>query len=139
FKEMRPHRRNMQIVFQDPYGSLSPRMSVADLILEGLLIHRSDASAEEREALVIRALTDVGLDLETRFRYPHELSGGQSELIALARDIEPEPTFIVFNEPTSALDMEIQAQMVDLLSDLQRRRCLTYLFITHDLRVVAAM
>jgi len=139
FKQMRPYRRNMQIVFQDPYGSLSPRMSVADIIGEGLGVHQPHLSAEEREERVIRALQDVGLDPETRHRYPHEFSGGQRQRIAVARAIVLEPTFIVLDEPTSALDMLIQTQIVDLLRDLQRRRELTYLFISHDLRVVAAL
>jgi microcin C transport system ATP-binding protein len=139
FKEMRPFRVDMQIVFQDPYGSLSPRMSVADIIEEGLWVHQPQLSAEEREQRVIVALNDVGLDPETRFRYPHEFSGGQRQRIAVARAIVLEPTFVVLDEPTSALDMLIQSQIVDLLRDLQRRRNLTYLFISHDLRVVAAL
>jgi microcin C transport system ATP-binding protein len=139
FKEMRPFRRDMQIVFQDPYGSLSPRMSVFDIVEEGLPVHMPQLSQAEREARVVRALTDVGLDPETRFRYPHEFSGGQRQRIALARAVVLEPTFVVLDEPTSALDMLIQAQMVDLLRDLQKRRDLTYMFISHDLRVVAAL
>ena len=139
FKEMRPYRRDMQIVFQDPYGSLSPRLSVADIIKEGLQVHHPRMAERERDARVVRALGDVGLDAETRFRFPHEFSGGQRQRIAVARAIVLEPTFIVLDEPTSALDMLIQAQMVDLLRDLQRRRNLTYLFISHDLRVVAAL
>jgi microcin C transport system ATP-binding protein len=139
FKEMRPHRRDMQIVFQDPYGSLSPRMSVADIIEEGLWVHHPHLSNAEREDRVVRALKDVGLDPDTRFRYPHEFSGGQRQRIAVARAIALEPTFIVLDEPTSALDMLIQCQIVDLLRDLQKRRNLTYLFISHDLRVVAAL
>jgi microcin C transport system ATP-binding protein len=139
FKEMRPYRRDMQIVFQDPYGSLSPRMSVSDIIEEGLWVHQPKLNADEREARVMAALKDVGLDTTTRFRYPHEFSGGQRQRIALARALVLEPTFIVLDEPTSALDMLIQAQMVDLLRDLQKKRDLTYLFISHDLRVVAAL
>jgi microcin C transport system ATP-binding protein len=139
FKEMRPYRRDMQIVFQDPYGSLSPRMSVADIVDEGLRVHHPRLSVEEREQHVVAALTDVGLDAETRHRYPHEFSGGQRQRIALARALALEPTFIVLDEPTSALDMLIQAQMVDLLRDLQKKRDLTYMFISHDLRVVAAL
>jgi microcin C transport system ATP-binding protein len=139
FKDMRPYRRDMQIVFQDPYGSLSPRMSVSDIIEEGLWVHHPKLGATEREARVVAALTDVGLDTTTRFRYPHEFSGGQRQRIALARALVLEPTFIVLDEPTSALDMLIQAQMVDLLRDLQKKRDLTYLFISHDLRVVAAL
>jgi microcin C transport system ATP-binding protein len=139
FKEMRPFRRDMQIVFQDPYGSLSPRMSVSDIIEEGLWVHHPHLSAEEREARVVRALTDVGLDPQTRFRYPHEFSGGQRQRIAVARAIVLEPTFVMLDEPTSALDMLIQSQIVDLLRALQKQRDLTYLFISHDLRVVAAL
>ncbi|MSO67323.1 MAG: ABC transporter ATP-binding protein [Pseudolabrys sp.] len=139
FKQMRPFRRDMQIVFQDPYGSLSPRMSVSDIIEEGLWVHHPHLSEEERERQVVAALTDVGLDVDTRFRYPHEFSGGQRQRIALARVLVLEPTFIVLDEPTSALDMLIQSQMVDLLRDLQKKRDLTYMFISHDLRVVAAL
>src|SRR3954465_4555441 len=139
FKEMRPHRRNMQIVFQDPYGSLSPRMSVSDIIQEGMWIHMPHIPRHECEKHVIKALEDVGLDPDTRFRYPHEFSGGQRQRIAVARAIVLEPTFVVLDEPTSALDMLIQAQMVDLLCALQKRHDLTYMFISHDLRVVAAM
>lgn len=139
FKEMRPHRRHMQIVFQDPYGSLSPRMSVADIIEEGLGVHHPQMTESERDAKVIQALKDVGLDPETRFRYPHEFSGGQRQRIAIARAVVLEPEFVVLDEPTSALDMLIQAQIVDLLRDIQKRRDLTYLFISHDLKVVAAL
>jgi microcin C transport system ATP-binding protein len=139
FKEMRPFRHHMQIVFQDPYGSLSPRMSVADIIKEGLQVHHPSLTERERDQRVIQALNDVGLDPDTRFRFPHEFSGGQRQRIAVARAIVLEPTFLVLDEPTSALDMVIQAQMVDLLRDLQRRHNLTYLFISHDLRVVAAL
>ena len=139
FKQMRPFRHNMQIVFQDPYGSLSPRMSVSDIIEEGLWVHHPGLSRAEREKRVIDALNDVGLDPLTRYRYPHEFSGGQRQRIAVARALVLEPTFIVLDEPTSALDMLIQSQMVDLLRDLQKRHDLTYMFISHDLRVVAAM
>ncbi|HKS86277.1 MAG TPA: ABC transporter ATP-binding protein [Pseudolabrys sp.] len=139
FKEMRPYRHGMQIVFQDPYGSLSPRMSVSDIIEEGLWVHHPKLSATEREQRVVAALNDVGLDTNTRYRYPHEFSGGQRQRIALARALVLEPTFIVLDEPTSALDMLIQAQMVDLLRELQKRHDLTYMFISHDLRVVAAL
>jgi microcin C transport system ATP-binding protein len=139
FRAMRPFRHAMQIVFQDPYGSLSPRMSVADIVEEGLWVHHPNMSKEEQERRVVRALEDVGLDPETRFRYPHEFSGGQRQRIAVARAIVLEPTFVVLDEPTSALDMLIQAQICDLLRALQKRRNLTYLFISHDLRVVAAL
>ena len=139
FKEMRPYRHAMQVVFQDPYGSLSPRMSVADIVEEGLQVHHPDLPKREREAMVVRALTDVGLDPETRFRYPHEFSGGQRQRIAIARAIVLRPKFIVLDEPTSALDMLIQCQICDLLRNLQKRLGLTYLFISHDLKVVAAL
>ena len=139
FGQMRPFRRDMQIVFQDPYGSLSPRLSVADIIKEGLKVHHPHMPERECDERVVRALTDVGLDPQTRFRFPHEFSGGQRQRIAVARAIVLEPTFIVLDEPTSALDMLIQSQMVDLFRDLQKRHNLTYLFISHDLRVVAAL
>src|SRR5215813_12093501 len=132
FEKMRPFRHAMQVVFQDPYGSLSPRMSVSDIIEEGLWVHHPKMSKEEREKKVVRALRDVGLDPEARFRYPHEFSGGQRQRIAVARAI-------VLDEPTSALDMLIQSQIVDLLRDLQKRLHLTYIFISHDLRVVSAL
>jgi microcin C transport system ATP-binding protein len=139
FKEIRPFRRDMQIVFQDPFGSLSPRMSVGDIVAEGLTVHQKTLSREQREARVIKALTDVGLDPETRFRYPHEFSGGQRQRISIARATVLEPNFVVLDEPTSALDMLFQAQMVELLRELQRERDLTYMFISHDLRVVASL
>jgi microcin C transport system ATP-binding protein len=139
FKEMRPFRRDMQIVFQDPFGSLSPRMSVGDIVAEGLSVHQRKLSGEQREVRVIKALKDVGLDPATRFRYPHEFSGGQRQRISIARAVVLEPNFVVLDEPTSALDMLFQAQMVDLLRELQRKRDLTYMFISHDLRVVASL
>src|SRR6266446_4924054 len=114
-------------------------MSIADIIEEGLWVHHPNLTREQREQRVIRALIEVGLDPQTRFRYPHEFSGGQRQRIALARAVVLEPTFVVLDEPTSALDMLIQSQMVDLLRALQKRRNLTYLFISHDLRVVAAL
>jgi microcin C transport system ATP-binding protein len=139
FKAMRPFRRDMQIVFQDPFGSLSPRMSVGDIIAEGLSVHQRQLDAAEREARVVKALEDVGLDPETRYRYPHEFSGGQRQRISIARAVVLEPSFVVLDEPTSALDMLFQAQMVDLLRELQRKHDLTYMFISHDLRVVASL
>jgi microcin C transport system ATP-binding protein len=139
FRKMRPFRRHMQIVFQDPYGSLSPRMSVSDIIEEGLKVHHPRMGKAQRDERVIAALRDVGLDPALRFRYPHEFSGGQRQRIAVARAVVLEPTFVVLDEPTSALDMLIQAQIVDLLRTLQKRRNLTYMFISHDLRVVAAL
>jgi microcin C transport system ATP-binding protein len=139
FKDMLPFRRNMQIVFQDPYGSLSPRMSVSDIVEAGLRVHHPKLSRAERGQRVVDALTDVGLNPDMRERYPHEFSGGQRQRIALARAQVLGPSFIMLDEPTSALDMLIQAQMVDLLRDLQKRHDLTYMFISHDLRVVAAL
>src|SRR5690606_12948154 len=139
FREMRPFRSEMQIVFQDPYGSLSPRMSVAEIIEEGLKIHDRSLDAAERDRRVVRALEEVGLDPATRHRYPHEFSGGQRQRIAVARAMVLEPRFVMLDEPTSALDMSVQAQVVDLLRDLQQRRDLAYLFISHDLKVVKAL
>jgi microcin C transport system ATP-binding protein len=139
FRDMLPFRRDMQIVFQDPFGALSPRMSVGDIVAEGLGVHQRALSWEERETRVIKALNDVGLDPATRFRYPHEFSGGQRQRISIARAVVLEPNFVVLDEPTSALDMLFQAQMVDLLRELQRKRDLTYMFISHDLRVVASL
>jgi len=139
FKAMRPLRSDMQIVFQDPYGALSPRMSVSDIVGEGLLVHQRGLSAEAREARVVAALEDVGLDPESRHRYPHEFSGGQRQRISIARAMALEPSFVVLDEPTSALDMIVQAQIVDLLRALQRKRDLTFMFISHDLRVVSAL
>jgi microcin C transport system ATP-binding protein len=139
FKAMLPFRRDMQIVFQDPFGALSPRMSVGDIVAEGLSVHQPALSREGREERVVKALRDVGLDPETRFRYPHEFSGGQRQRISIARAVVLEPNFVVLDEPTSALDMLFQAQMVDLLRELQRKHDLTYMFISHDLRVVASL
>jgi microcin C transport system ATP-binding protein len=137
--EMRPLRRDMQIVFQDPYGSLSPRMSVAEIVAEGLTVQRPELALDERREIVARALQETGLDPATMDRYPNEFSGGQRQRIAIARAIVLEPKFVVLDEPTSALDMSVQAQIIDLLRDLQRRRSLAYLFISHDLRVVKAL
>ena len=139
FKEMRPLRSAMQIVFQDPYGSLSPRMSVGDIVGEGLKLHAANLSVRERDKRVAAALEEVGLDATTRNRYPHEFSGGQRQRIAVARAMVLEPEFVMLDEPTSALDMSVQAQVVDLLRELQRRRDLAYLFISHDLKVVRAL
>jgi len=139
FKQMRPLRREMQIVFQDPFGSLSPRMSVGEIIEEGLKIHEPQQSADERDAVVVDVLKEVGLDPETRFRYPHEFSGGQRQRIAIARAMVLKPKFVMLDEPTSALDMSVQAQVVDLLRDLQKKHGLAYLFISHDLKVVRAL
>ncbi|MFQ6158366.1 MULTISPECIES: ABC transporter ATP-binding protein [Sinorhizobium] len=139
FREMRPLRNRMQVVFQDPYGSLSPRMSIADIIGEGLKIHEKALTDSERDQRVAAALEEVGLDPATRWRYPHEFSGGQRQRIAIARAMVLKPQFVMLDEPTSALDMSVQAQVVDLLRDLQRKHNLAYLFISHDLRVVRAL
>ena len=139
FKRMRALRNRMQVVFQDPYGSLSPRMSVADIVAEGLRIHEPRLSPKERDQRVCAALAETGLDPDTRHRYPHEFSGGQRQRIAIARAMVLAPQFVMLDEPTSALDMSVQAQVVELLRELQRRRKLAYLFISHDLRVVRAL
>jgi microcin C transport system ATP-binding protein len=137
--QMRPLRRDLQIVFQDPYGSLSPRLTIAAIVAEGLAVHMPDLSERERQARVERALTEVGLDPALAHRYPHEFSGGQRQRIAIARALVLEPKLLVLDEPTSALDMSVQAQVIDLLRELQRRHNLTYLFISHDLRVIRAL
>ncbi|MSP81803.1 MAG: ABC transporter ATP-binding protein [Alphaproteobacteria bacterium] len=136
---LRPLRRAMQIVFQDPFGSLSPRLSVEEIVGEGLKVHRRDADAAERRRLIEQALAEVGLDRAMLDRYPHEFSGGQRQRIAIARAMVMKPRFVVLDEPTSALDMSVQAQIVELLRDLQRRHGLAYLFISHDLKVVRAL
>jgi microcin C transport system ATP-binding protein len=138
-RAMRPLRKEMQVVFQDPYGSLSPRLSVGQIIEEGLLIQSPSMGFEERRARVGAALKEVGLDPEGQDRYPHEFSGGQRQRIAIARAMVLEPRFVLLDEPTSALDMSVQAQIVDLLRELQRRHDLAYLFISHDLKVVRAL
>ena len=138
-KDLLPLREDMQVVFQDPFGSLSPRLSVGQIIGEGLKIHRNTLSAEERDALVVQALEDVQMDPATRHRYPHEFSGGQRQRISIARALALRPKFIVLDEPTSALDVSVQAQIVDLLRGLQEKHKISYMFISHDLRVVRAM
>jgi microcin C transport system ATP-binding protein len=139
FAAMRPMRKAMQIVFQDPYGSLSPRMSIADIVAEGLFIQEPGLSKALARERVAQALHDVGLDPAAMDRYPHEFSGGQRQRIAIARAMALDPKFVVLDEPTSALDMSVQAQIVDLLRDLQAKRGLAYLFISHDLKVVRAL
>ncbi len=138
-KQMRLLRKELQIVFQDPYGSLSPRMSIGQIIEEGLNIQNPGLSSEDRSARVARALKEVGLEARARDRYPHEFSGGQRQRIAIARALVLEPKFLILDEPTSALDVSVQAQIVDLLRELQRRHKLSYLFISHDLKVVRAL
>ncbi|MBN9535299.1 MAG: microcin ABC transporter ATP-binding protein [Alphaproteobacteria bacterium 65-37] len=137
-RNLRPLRRQMQIVFQDPFSSLSPRMSVGEIVGEGLEVHRI-GTREERQQMIVQALTEVGLDAAARDRYPHEFSGGQRQRISIARALVLKPRLIVLDEPTSALDMSVQAQIVDLLRDLQTRYKLAYLFISHDLKVVRAL
>jgi len=138
-REMRPFRRDMQIVFQDPFGSLSPRLSVAEIVEEGLIAQKTRLNASQRREAVARALADTGVDPASMDRYPHEFSGGQRQRIAIARAMALDPKFVVLDEPTSALDMSVQAQIVDLLRDLQKRHALAYLFISHDLKVVRAL
>ena len=139
FTALRPLRREMQIVFQDPFSSLSPRLSVAQIVEEGLLVHGLGGSYVERRALISAALEEVGLDPDVQDRYPHEFSGGQRQRVAIARAMVLKPRFVVLDEPTSALDMSVQAQIVDLLRDLQDRHKLAYMFISHDLKVVRAL
>jgi microcin C transport system ATP-binding protein len=138
-KRMRPLRRELQIVFQDPFSSLSPRLSIGQIVEEGLKVHRLGGSADARRALISQTLREVGLDPDAADRYPHEFSGGQRQRVAIARALVLKPRFIVLDEPTSALDMSVQAQIVDLLRELQQRHRLAYLFISHDLRVVRAL
>lgn len=138
WKELRPLRREMQIVFQDPYGSLSPRMSIAQILEEGMVIHEI-GTPEERQKQIEAALEEVGLDAAMQHRYPHEFSGGQRQRIAIARALVLKPKFIVLDEPTSALDMSVQAQIVELLRGLQKKYNLAYMFISHDLKVVRAL
>ncbi|MGD9614655.1 MAG: ABC transporter ATP-binding protein [Alphaproteobacteria bacterium] len=138
-KRLRPLRREMQVVFQDPYSSLSPRLSIAQIVGEGLKVHRLGGDETERRRLIEATLEEVGLDPAASDRYPHEFSGGQRQRIAIARALVLKPRFIVLDEPTSALDMSVQAQIVDLLRELQTRYGLAYLFISHDLKVVRAM
>ncbi len=138
-RQLRPLRRRMQIVFQDPYGSLSPRLSAGEIIGEGLEVHEPGLTRAAREARVGAALAEVGLEPAMAERYPHEFSGGQRQRIAIARALVLKPRLVVLDEPTSALDVSVQAQVVELLRDLQARHGLAYLFISHDLRVVRAL
>src|SRR5947207_9309085 len=138
-RRLRPLRREMQVVFQDPYSSLSPRLSIAQIVGEGLRVHNLTATEAERRQLIEETLAEVGLDPAAAERYPHEFSGGQRQRVAIARALVLKPRFLVLDEPTSALDMSVQAQMVDLLRDLQARHGLAYIFISHDLRVVRAL
>jgi ABC-type microcin C transport system duplicated ATPase subunit YejF len=136
---MRPLRRQLQLVFQDPFGSLSPRMTVGQIVTEGLLVHESGIPPAERDRRAVQALEEVGLDPAMRNRYPHEFSGGQRQRIAIARALILKPEVMVLDEPTSALDRSVQKQIVDLLRDLQQAYDLSYIFISHDLAVVRAV
>ena len=138
-RDMRRLRSDMQIVFQDPFGSLSPRLSVGQIVGEGLQVHQPDLSPQQRDAAICAVLNEVGLSPDTRHRYPHEFSGGQRQRVSIARAVVLKPKFIVLDEPTSALDMSVQSQVVTLLRDLQTRHKLAYLFISHDLKVVRAL
>ena len=133
---MRPYRRKMQIVFQDPYASLDPRMTVADIVGEGIDIHKLAKDSRDRQEQIMRLLERVGLNTEHANRYPHEFSGGQRQRVGIARALAVHPEFIVCDEPISALDVSIQAQVVNMFEDLQEEMGLTYLFIAHDLSVV---
>ncbi len=137
--EMRPLRKSLQLVFQDPFGSLSPRMTVGEIVSEGLRVHEPSLSRGERDRLAAEALSEVQLDPALRNRYPHEFSGGQRQRIAIARAMILKPSVVVLDEPTSALDRSVQKQIIDLLRELQKRHGLSYLFISHDLAVVRAM
>lgn len=137
--KVRPYRAKMQVVFQDPWGTLNPRMTVGQIIGEGLEVHRKDLSAQERMQKVITVLTEVGLDANARHRYPHEFSGGQRQRVAIARAVILEPELLILDEPTSALDRSVQHQVLELLANLQKKHGLSYIFISHDLRVVRSL
>jgi ABC-type microcin C transport system duplicated ATPase subunit YejF len=138
-KQMRPYRRQLQLVFQDPYGSLSPRQTVGEIITEGLYVHEPELSKADRDKRAIEALKEVGLDPAARNRYPHEFSGGQRQRIAIARSMILKPKVVILDEPTSALDRSVQRQVIELLRDLQQKHALSYVFISHDLSVIRAI
>jgi oligopeptide transport system ATP-binding protein len=138
-RQMRSLRKEMQLVFQDPFGSLSPRQTVGEIITEGLLVHEPSLNKADRDRRAIAALTEVGLDPQARNRYPHEFSGGQRQRIAIARAMILKPRVVILDEPTSALDRSVQGQVIDLLRKLQSDHNLSYVFISHDLAVVRAI
>jgi microcin C transport system ATP-binding protein len=138
-RELRPLRRHFQVVFQDPFSSLSPRMNIEEIIGEGLVLHFPELNAEQRRARIIAIMEEVGLTREMLTRYPHEFSGGQRQRIAIARAVVLEPHLLLLDEPTSALDVSVQKQVLELLRDLQRRHGMAYIFISHDLKVIEAI